>query len=193
MGMPEVARRWTREEVLALPDDGNRYELVDGELLVSPAPRLPHQRAVTALYRRLYPYVEAQGIGEILLSPADLDLRSGQLLQPDLFVFRTFPASRASSWSDVGIPVLVVEVGSPFTARYDRKIKRPTYQRAGVSEYWIVDLDARIVERWRPADQRPEVLTEVLTWQPVAEADPWKLDLGRYFGEVWGELPPGES
>lgn len=155
MGMPEVARRWTREEVLALPDDGNRYESVDGELLVTPAPRLPHQRAIRLLFQRLHSYVLAHAIGEILWSPADLDLRSEHLVQPDLFVFRSSPTGLASSWSDVGIPLLVVEIGSPTTARYDRRIKRPLYQRVGVPEYWIVDLEARIVERWRRGMNAP--------------------------------------
>jgi Uma2 family endonuclease len=190
MGMPELARRWTREEVLALPDDGNRYELVDGELLVTPAPRLPHQRAIRLLFQRLHSYVLAHAIGEILWSPADLDLRAEHLVQPDLFLFRSSPTGLASSWSDVGIPLLVVEIGSPTTARYDRRIKRPLYQRVGVPEYWIVDLEARIVERWRPEDHRPEVLTDALTWEPVAGVPPWEMDLGRYFGEVWGEARP---
>ena len=67
-------------------------------------------------------------------------------------------------------PLLAVEVLSPSTARADRTVKRRLYQRAGVPEYWIVDLEARLVERWRPADERPEVLTDTLTWRPVSPA-----------------------
>ena len=86
MGMPDALRRWTRQEVLALPDDGNRYELIDGELVVSPSPRVLHQLAVWALNDRVSPYVRGLGLGITGLAPADLDLRSGQVVQPDLFV-----------------------------------------------------------------------------------------------------------
>src|SRR5436309_4474204 len=86
MGMPDAKTPWTREMVLALPDDGNRYELIDGELLVSPSPRALHQRAVLCLYDRLGPFVRRHRIGVVGLAPSDLDLESGQLVQPDLFV-----------------------------------------------------------------------------------------------------------
>src|ERR1051325_9290448 len=83
MGMPETTGRWTREMVLALPDDGNRYELFDGELLVTPAPSWLHQRMVRAFYDRLAPYVRDHNLGEVLLSPADVPLDSEQVAQPD--------------------------------------------------------------------------------------------------------------
>src|ERR1051326_8464311 len=98
MGMPEAVRHWTREEVLALPDDGNRYELVNGELLGTPGPRAIHQRAVLALYRRIHPYVEGHQLGEVMLSPADLDLKRGQSLQPDLFVAPLVEGRRPLDW-----------------------------------------------------------------------------------------------
>ncbi len=153
MGMPETIRRWTREEVLALPDDGNRYELIDGELVVSPSPRGLHQRAVIALFELVGPFVRRTRIGTVGLAPSDLDLRSGQLSQPDLFVVSRKPDGREPiDWADYGIPFFIAEVTSPSTARYDRITKRRRYQRSGVAEYWIVDPDARIVERWRPQD-----------------------------------------
>src|ERR1043166_8967034 len=155
--MPDVARRWTRAEVLALPDDRNRYELVAGELLVSPSPAPIHQMAVWALNDRIRPYVKAHRLGGAGTAPADLELEGEDLLQPDLFVLRE--ERLPNHWSDVGIPLLVVEVLSPSTARYDRVVKRPRYQLAGIPEYWIVDTDSRVFERWRPGDERPEVLT----------------------------------
>ena len=79
---------------------------------------------------------------------------------------------RPKNWEEYGIPLLVVEVLSPSTARYDRLVKRHRYQRAGTREYWIVDPDARLVERWRPDDERPEILEETLTWQPDPAQDP---------------------
>jgi Uma2 family endonuclease len=186
MGMPDALRRWTRQEVLALPDDGNRYELIDGELLVSPSPRVLHQLAVWALYDRVAPFVRRHGIGLTGLAPADLDLRSDQLVQPDVFVVAQ-PKAGPLQWPDMGIPLLAVEVLSPSTARNDRIIKRARYQRSGVSEYWIVDLDARAFERWLPRDDRPEVLSDRITWSPGGAAESLVIDLADYFREAWNE------
>jgi Uma2 family endonuclease len=188
MGMPNLAGRWTRAEVLELPDDRNRYELVDGELLVSPSPSSPHQWAVSGLHERIAPFVREHRLGAAAVSPADLDFRAGHLLQPDLFVTRLVEGRRPRDWAEVGVPHLVVEVLSPSTARYDRIVKRAFYQRAGVAEYWIVDLDGRVVERWRPGDDRPEIVSEALGWQPEAAAPALTIDLPGFFREVWGEL-----
>lgn len=120
------------------------------------------------------------------LSPADLDLRSGQLLQPDLFVVDPRDAERPTEWSEIGIPLLVAEVLSASTARFDRITKRYRFQRSGVPTYWIVDLDARLVEVWTPDADRPVIAAEQLTWRPVPDAEPLVIDLGGYFGEVLG-------
>jgi Uma2 family endonuclease len=189
MGMPlEAPRpRWTAEAVRALPDDGRRYELVSGELVVTPAPRGLHQVAVTELFRLLDPWVRSTGVGHLLLSPADVSLGEDEMLQPDLFVYRTATGRQLRNWGDITDLLLVVEISSPSTARYDRTLKRLRYQRAAVPEYWVVDLDARLVERWRPADSRPEILTDRLAWQPTGAAEPLELDLTEYFQEVTGE------
>jgi Uma2 family endonuclease len=185
MGMPDTARHWTREMVLALPDDGNRYELFDGELLVTPSPAPPHQIAVTILLRTLDSFCSSNGLGWVMTSPADLSLGGEQLSQPDLFVLPFLPDDR-SSWSGVPNPVLVVEILSPSTARYDRIVKRRRFQRAGIPEYWVVDLDARVVERWRPLDERPEILDETLLWHPETVAEPLRIDLSRLFVDALG-------
>jgi Uma2 family endonuclease len=187
MAMPGLARRWTRDEVLALPDDGNRYELVDGELLVSPSPRARHQFAVSAFNDRLKAYCRAHRLGAVLFSPADLDLRSEQLLQPDLFVIATPDGRAFAEWPDAGIPALVVEVLAPSTARFDRVTKRRRYQRSGVATYWIVDVDARLVEVWGPADGSPLIVDERLAWQPDPAIAPLEIDLAEVFREIWGE------
>jgi Uma2 family endonuclease len=184
MGMPNMAGKWTREMVLALPDDGNRYELFDGELLVTPAPAGIHQLAGTRLYDAVAPYVQAQRLGVMLWSPADLHLGGDQLSQPDLFVVPSLPPDR--DWAAFPNPILVIEVLSPSTARYDRITKRRRFQRSGIPEYWIVDLDARAIERWRPEDDRPEVLDERLVWHPAGAGEPLELDLPKFFEEVWG-------
>lgn len=184
MGMPDMARRWTREMVLALPDDGNRYELFDGELLVTPAPAGLHQFALAILWKALDPYVSRHRLGWVMSSPADLSLGGKQLSQPDLFVMPSIPAGR--DWANFPNPILVVEILSPATAHHDRFVKRRRFQRAGIAEYWIVDLDARAIERWRPSDERPEILDERLSWHPADASEPLELELPLYFREVWG-------
>ncbi len=188
MGMPKLLEPWTREQVLALPEDGMRHELVDGVLLVSPSPRPLHQVGVWTLNRILDAWVRKHRLGLTGLAPCDLDLRSGQLLQPDLFVIPLDDRKVPHRWDEFGIPTLVAEVVSPSTARQDRGMKRVRYQRSGVDEYWIVDLDTRTVERWRPGSERPEVFRTTIAWRPPGASDPLRIDLLAYFAEVWGEV-----
>jgi Uma2 family endonuclease len=185
MGMPQPIADWTVERVLALPHDGHRYEVVDGELLVSPAPTLLHQRAIILLLRRLEAYVDAHQVGNVLVSPADIEFDQRTLVQPDLFVAPLVEGRRPRSWKEIRQLLLAVEVLSPSTARADRQVKRRRYQRHGVGEYWIVDLEARLVECWTPSDQRPLILTDRLEWRPFGESGPQlSIDLIRFFGEV---------
>jgi len=186
MGMPQMPPAWTAAQVRALPDDGRRYELVEGELLVTPSPGPVHQRVVGALLDRLGSFLRATGRGLVLPSPADLSLGEDEILQPDLFVL---PPTRGPllKWSQVRELMLAIEVLSPGTARFDRTLKRRRYQRAGVPEYWIVDPDARVVERWRPEDERPEILSEKLEWRPEPAQEALVIELPALFAEVWGE------
>ncbi|HEU4588383.1 MAG TPA: Uma2 family endonuclease [Gemmatimonadales bacterium] len=184
MAMPRPIADWTAAQVRALPDDGNRYEVVDGELLVTPAPVLLHQRAVRELYDRLRQIVTAHRIGSVLFSPADIELDERTLVQPDLFVAPLVEGREPRSWPEIHTLLLAIEVLSPSTARADRNVKRRRYQRHGVAEYWIVDLDARLIERWRPADERPEILAEQLEWRPSGDAPPLTLDLVELFADV---------
>lgn len=177
--------RWTADRVRALPDDGRyRYEVVAGELLVTPAPSFDHQDAVMALAVRLRAYLAGSGLGHLAVSPADIEFDFETLVQPDVFVVPLVDGKRPRGWSEISALVLAVEVLSPSTARADRTIKRALFQRVGVPEYWIVDVDARLVERWRPDDRRPEILSDVLVWQPEPARAPLTIDLGDYFREV---------
>lgn len=178
MGMPQAATRWTADMVRALPDDGNRYEVIDGELFVTPAPAFRHQRAVGELQFRLRLYTMSSDIGEVLASPADISTREDRLVQPDIFVIPK-AARPVCSWPDIQHLALAVEVLSPSTARADRLVKRRLYRELA-DEYWIVDLDARVVERWRAQDERPEIIADRLVWE-VAGAEPFVLDLGPFF------------
>jgi Uma2 family endonuclease len=187
MGMPQTETRWTAEQVRALPDDGKRYELVSGELVVTPSPAPLHQRLVAALIYRMDAYLRQTTTGRLLTSPADLAFGEDEILQPDLFVLPASLPQGFREWTDVTALLLAVEILSPSTARYDRILKRRRYQRAGVPEYWIVDPDARVIERWRPADERPEIASETIDWQPAPDAPPLLLDLPSLFAEAWGE------
>ena len=184
MGMPGTApTRWTREMVLALPDDGNRYELFDGELLVTPAPTPRHQFALACLYDAIAPFVRAHAVGHTFWSPADLRLGGEQASQPDLFVVAHVPADW--SWGSFPNPILVIEVLSPGSARADRIVKRRRFQRSGVPEYWVVDLDARAIERWQPDEERPEVLDQRLVWRPASTTEALELELPALFERIW--------
>ena len=186
MGMP-APTVWTAEMVRALPDDGNRYEVIDGELLVTPSPTRTHQRAVRELLKVLDPFMNDRGIGEVMMSPSDVELDRKGMVQPDLFVNGLVEGRLPNDWN-VGAPLLlVVEVLSPSTARSDRITKRHRFQRAGIPEYWIVDCDARTVERWRPQDDRPEVLDSTLSWQPDPAQQPLVIDLAALFARIHGE------
>lgn len=180
MGMPDTARRYTVDQVLAFPDDGNRYELVDGELLVTPAPAFRHQKVVIELCMRIGPYLKRHaGLAELCISPADISWDREQLVQPDLFVV---PAGEVtSSWTSVRTLLLAVEVISPSSARGDRLTKRRLYQRQGVATYWIVDPDARLVEVWHPEDHRPEIVTDALKWRVTPDAEELVIDLAELF------------
>lgn len=185
--VPDLERRdWTVEQVRALPDDGHRYEVIDGELFVTPAPSWLHQRAVTTLLLVLHPYAVSCAL-ECLVAPAEVTFAPRRSVQPDLLVVPTIDGRPAARFEDVGRLVLAVEVLSPSTARTDRHRKRKLYQSEAVPEYWIVDPAARFVERWRPSDEEPEVLVETLTWQPDAGQAALVVDLGAYFRGVHGE------
>jgi Uma2 family endonuclease len=185
------SRRWTAAEVRALieqnPLQTPRYELVDGELLVTPSPGFGHQKAVALLLHLPTPYLERESLGDVITSPSDVELEEETITQPDVHVV---PAAEARRVRAEGVPIrellLTVEVLSPSSARHDRMKKRPLYQRR-VPGYWIVDLDTRVVERWRPGDERPEIVAGRLEWHPADASEAFVLDLDAFFAKAWGE------
>jgi len=171
MAMPVIpeARRYTVEEVLEFPADGNRYEVVAGELLVSPAPRDRHQVIVARLVFRLQVYLRDLGLNDpVLFAPADITWGvsprdAEDLVQPDVFVPN--PDHPHRDWVDINELELAAEVVSPSSTRADRVVKRKTYQLHRVGTYWVVDDDAKLVEVWCPQDERPEIVTDALRWR----------------------------
>ena len=171
MAMPIVPepRRYSVLEVLDFPPDGNRYEVVSGELLVTPSPGEGHQRMVSRLMRYLHEYLGPLRLSDFLYtSPADITWGqrpkdADDLVQPDVFVVD--PGQSFDDWVGVRRLALAVEILSPSSTRADRVVKRRTYQRHGVGSYWVVDAAAELVEVWRPEDDRPEIVTDMLKWK----------------------------
>lgn len=189
MAMPSVRpHRWTRTEVDRLIDERPgytpRYELVDGELLVTPGPSGRHQRIVLRLVQLLLPYVTEHKLGEIFLGPAELPLVTGELYEPDLFVVPLVDGRRPPTPLGIAAPVLVAETLSPGSSRHDRITKRRAFQRNRVCEYWVIDGDAEVFEVWHPDDERPAIIDDRLVWQPAGASVPFELDVHGFFASV---------
>ncbi len=180
MAMPNY---FTADMVRGLPDDGNRYETVHGELLVTPAPRLAHQYVITELVSRLHAYLKAHPIGQVLTSPADISWAPDVLVQPDVFV-AAMEEARTWDWSRVRTLLLAIEVLSPSTQRHDRFTKRRAYQEYRVPWYWIVDIEGRAGEVWTPEATFPVVERERLVWHPMGATEPLVIPLAEVLPSV---------
>jgi Uma2 family endonuclease len=171
---------YTADMVRGMPDDGNRYEVVYGELLVTPSPRPWHQVVVSRLSLAIGNYLAHEPVGVVLTAPADISWGPDVLVQPDVFVVAPEEA-RTLTWSSMRTLLLVAEVLSPSTARGDRLLKRVRYRQAGVPLYWIVDGDEHVVEIWTPADDFPALEREHLQWSPPGARQPFTLALQDLF------------
>jgi len=193
MAMVAQVPRYTAAEVRTFDDRRLRFEVIGGELLVSPAPGTPHQRAVGALHAILREYVRECGLGEAFVAPFEVELAEDTAVQPDVLVLLRGQAARLTRERLLGAPALVVEVISYSSKRTDRLQKRELYQAEGVAEYWIVDPELRRVERWTPGATAPEILTERVVWQPAAGTPRLEIGLPALFDEVWQglEAPQG--
>lgn len=174
---------WTAEMVRELPEDGNRYEVVYGELLVTPAPRPWHEILFQRLIVSLDLYLRREPVGIVLGSRADISWSPDVLVQPDVFVVPIAQA-RTLDWTKYQDLLLVAEVLSPSSARTDRFLKRRLYQEVGIPLYWVVDGDQRQVEVWTPEERFPRVERERLVWQPAGAATPFMLELAELFKPV---------
>ena len=181
MSTQPAVREWTYAEFARLPDDGNRYEVIAGELYVTPAPGRLHQRVSMRLGTAFENFCNEHGVGVVYDAPFDVIFGDGDYMQPDLiFVRRDREDEVIKDHAAVAAPDLVVEILSDSTARQDRGIKRERYAAYGVSEYWIIDTDARQVEvyrltggelrwvrtetdwlRYRPKPRGPELVLDV--------------------------------
>lgn len=139
----------TYADLVALPADGKRYELHEGTISVTAAPRPRHQQVVGNLYLLMAEHVRRLGLGEVFLSPIDVILADVTVLEPDLVYLDSGRLGLVSARAVEGAPTLAVEVLSPTTASSDRGVKRDLCARYGVPHYWIVDPEARVIETYR--------------------------------------------
>lgn len=169
---------WTYSEYARLPDDGNRYEVLDGEVLVTPAPTPHHQRIVGRLFLGLVEYVEPKGHGWVL-QDVDLLLAPGQFLRPDLVVV---PSKDRAGVTDRGVerpPALAVEVVSPSSRTVDRQAKPGRYLDFGVPTCWVVDPFETVVWVWDrdTGPAKPRRLQKTLQWTFPEGARPLELEV----------------
>jgi len=134
----------TYEDYCSFPDDGQRWEIIEGQAYVNPAPNTRHQRIVGRVFNVLANHVEAHGGGEVFVAPYDVVISDHDIVQPDVLFIADADAHQVTAANLQGKPTLAVEVLS--NPRHDQVRKRRLYERAGIREYWIVDPDADRVE-----------------------------------------------
>lgn len=178
MSMATTTKRWTLEELHSLPDDGNKYELVRGELFVTPPPNQDHETIASRLTRILEPYVATHDLG-FVYHPRAVFRFQGSEVEPDLMV-RQPPRRPKEEWQDAPFPILIVEILSDSTRRRDRNQKREFYMDAGLAEYWMVDPSQRTVSVIRPGAEEV-VAAESLTWAPSGVPVPLVFDVADLF------------
>jgi Uma2 family endonuclease len=138
----------TYDDYCELPNDRNRYEVLDGELSVTPAPTTSHQISLGNLHRILSTHVFATHIGRLLLAPTDVILAATTVVQPDLVFVRNDRSQVVTTRGVEGAPTLVVEILSPTTYRTDRVTKAQLYAKHNVPNYWLIDPDQRTLEAY---------------------------------------------
>jgi Uma2 family endonuclease len=177
----------TYDDFLKLPDDGMRYEIIDGELYVSPAPSTKHQRVTTRLTSTLDVHTRTNRLGEVFVAPFDVVLANDAIVEPDLVYISRARRHIVTDPNVKGAPDLVIEVISPSSTKTDQETKRDLYARYGVKHYWL----AHPLEEW----VRAYVLGEDGTYELIAEghkddaftAPPFP-DLTIRLGELWDDF-----
>ena len=170
----------TWQDVQQLPDDGHRHEAIEGELHVTPAPSIRHQRISQKLEQELLRLLEAPGYGIVIDAPVGVEFpATGEGVQPDIVFVSSARTHIIADAAIRGAPDLVVEILSPTTEQRDRGVKRKLYERQGVFEYWIVDLEGETVEVWS-FGERP---SEAPALQRFTDSLPVRLG-SEFIGEI---------
>jgi Uma2 family endonuclease len=186
--MTSVISKLTYDEFQTLPRDGSkRFELIEGEVYMTPSPNTKHQRAVVKLLRLLVDHVEQHDLGEVFIAPYDIVFSKWTALEPDLLFIRKDRASIVTEANVQGAPDLVIEILSPSNKAYDRKTKLRAYEKAGVPEIWYFDPEDDSAEILNLGGDGLYVVTAKLSGKApiVSKALPGlSLTLGRVFGST---------
>jgi Uma2 family endonuclease len=161
--------RLTYQDYVLLPDDGKRYEILDGDLYVTPSPTVRHQRTSRNLFLALAEHVRAQALGEVLAAPLDVILADDSIAQPDILFISNERLPIVRDWVH-GAPDLVIEILSTGTRERDRTLKRHLYARHGVRELWLVDPEARTAEVYS-LDPATEIPPHIFAAQDTLTSD----------------------
>lgn len=178
MQMALDTRPWTLPDLDRLPDDGNRYELLDGELLVTPPPSDLHEEVVAWLTMALLPFVREHRLG-MIYHPRAIIRIAGEQTEPDLMVR---PVGPLRGWDHAPLPILVVEVISASTRHRDLGAKRRFYVESGIAEYWIVDRERERVIQIRGTEEQE--VARVLRWSPTGVGAALDVDIAAMFAEI---------
>ena len=169
MHMATKTQSWTRSDLARLPDDGNRYEVLDGQLYVTPLPAFPHQAIAMRLGALLLTYVDRHRLG-IVVGPGSVIVGDDEL-QPDVAVFPVTAPRLGQKWKALPRPLLVVEVLSHTTRRRDLEFKRRAYQAWRIPTYWVIDRFEPRALVWSPTDAASTIVTDALRWRPRQDVD----------------------
>ena len=184
--MPLQLPRYTTDDLRRFPRDGQRYELVQGHLLVTPAPSQAHQVVTARLFQVLLEALP-EGAPARAVSPGEIEVKPGILMDPDILVYpSSFPLK--TPWTAILGWWLAIEVLSPSSRVYDREFKRPAYLSLGVREVWLVDPDEQVI-RVSLANREESEHRDLVVWQPPEITGPVRIELG----EVFRGIPPLES
>ncbi|MCU0646499.1 MAG: Uma2 family endonuclease [Gemmatimonadaceae bacterium] len=183
--MPTMSTRpersvWTIEDLATLPDDGNRYELLHGELLVTSLPSNRHQSVAAALVHILYSWCLVH-TGWAVRGPGGVEMSRTSWLMPDVALY-PMPLHETADWSRIPPPTLVIEILSRSTRKRDRHRKRPAYLAFGVREVWTIDARHRLIEQWSATSEFPVAVDRSFTWGPDPTLPPIVFDFDLIFG-----------
>ena len=174
---------WTREDLARFPEDGNRYEVLDGELLVTPQAGFDHQFVAARLVHALFDYCSAHNIG-VVVGPGAVIWGKNEL-QPDIEVIPVAPPPpRTRTWETLPFPILAVEILSPSGVSRGRDLgaKRAAYLARGIATYWVLDLDDRSAHCWSSAAPGETAVSGILRWNPKPGAPAFEISLEELFG-----------
>src|SRR4051812_45537450 len=172
MAMPAAFEKWTVDLLDALPESSERFELINGELYVTPSPGMAHQRGVLEMAVALRAYAAGAGC-ELFISPSDVwwEPREENRAQPDLYVVRLRDGRTPRYPFHLSELVLAIEITSPGRPWLDYGVKLRLYAEEGVGEYWVVNLERRDITRWRGRDEQAETLADRIDWQPAGAGE----------------------